>query len=503
MGPNGWRTAVPLEEHRFPLHLWASSRALGAGWLVPAVARQYRLVAPPTPDVETIAATMRFAQADEDLCARPVGLALEVLDGPDASIHRVDGDEITVGRGALCDVTLTDPSVSEFHFRLSADVGQVVLEDLGSSNGIWIGRARVTRAHLVPGARFRAGAVRMQLRDIETAPTAVTKREEFFGLRGQSQEMRSIFSLLSRFAPTPLPVLVTGETGVGKGMIARALHQASGRSGRLVVVDCTALPRELADGLLFGHIKGSFTGATSDRLSPFEEADGGTLFLDEIGELPLELQPKLLRTIDELTVQRLGSNEPKKVDLRLVAATNRNLLEEVSSGRFRADLYHRLAGVPIRVPPLRNRKDDVLFLASKFLEDVCAQIGQPIALGEEVADDLLRLNWPGNARELRQTIFRAAYLCEGSELCRRDLLQNDEMQSQDISPASAANGTPQGPPLQEQVREFKRDYCLSLLARSSTMTAAAREAGFTPKGFRVLLKKLGIEGRKHLAEHSS
>ncbi len=455
---------------------------------------------PTKQDVESIAATLRIAQANEELRPRPAALAIEILDGADAGLHTVGGEDITVGRGALCDITLRDASVSEFHFRLTAGTEDVLLEDLGSSNGLWIGRARVERAHLIPGARFRAGAVRMQLREIETAPCAVVRGDDFFGLRGRSEHMRATFALLARAAPTALPVLITGETGVGKGEVARALHRASGRSGRFVTVDCTRLPREMADGLLFGHMRGAFTGANADRPSPFEEADGGTLFLDEIGELPLELQPKLLRAIDERVVQRLGSNTQRIVDVRIVAATNRHPLQEVSAGRFRVDLYHRLAGLAVRIEPLRNRREDIPFLASLFLAEVCEQLGQSIDLGAEVAAELQRRDWPGNVRELRQTILRAAYLGDGAELMVKDLSQYDDSLDWVVpaAVATAAEGASSRGPLQPLVDELKRSYCRDLLAESSSMTAAAKVAGFTPRGFQLMLKKLGMKAEDHL-----
>jgi len=459
-------------------------------------------VNPSSHEVEAIAATLRIARDDEELCPQPAGLVLEILDGPDSGSYDVAGQELTAGRGPLCDIPLRDPSVSEFHFRLTAGTEHVLLEDLGSSNGLWIGRARVDRAQLLPGARFRAGTVRMQLREIATTPSAIARSDDFFGLRGRSQAMRSIFALLARAAPTPLPVLVTGETGVGKGMLARALHRASGRQGPFVAVDCTALPRELADGLLFGHVKGSFTGATADRSSPFEHADGGTLFLDEIGELPLELQPKLLRALDEQVVQRLGSNEPRAVDVRLVAATNRHLVQEVSAGRFRSDLYHRLAGFAIRVPPLRGRREDIPFLASVFLAEVCAKQGLSLEVGEEVAAELSRWDWPGNVRQLRQTVLRAAYLSEGPELSAASLMQHDD--APDDAPAvdhtpDLASRTAEGP-LQPLVDEFKHEYCCALLARSSTIAEAAATAGFSARGFRLLLRRLGVDAQEHVGK---
>ena len=449
-------------------------------------------------DFEAIAATLLTAQANEELRPRPAALAIEVLDGAHKGLHTVDGEEITVGRGALCDVTLTDASVSEFHFRLTAGTKDVLLEDLGSSNGLWIGRAKVERAHLLPGARFRAGAVRMQLKEIETVSFAVTRDDDFFGVRGRSEHMRSTFSLLARAAVTPLPVLITGETGVGKGALARAVHRASGRSGRFVTVDCTRLPHEMADGLLFGHMKGAFTGATSDRPSPFEEADGGTLFLDEIGELPLPLQPKLLRAIDERVVQRLGSNEQRTVDVRIVAATNRDLMQEISAGRFRVDLYHRLAGLAVKVQPLRNRREDIPFLASLFVAEVGEQIGQTIELGDEVVAELQRREWTGNVRELRQTILRAAYLSDGGELAVGDLAQYDDSLDREAAETAAADSGAALGPLLPLVDEFKRNYCREVLAASSSMTAAAKVAGFSPRGFQLMLRKLGMKAEDYL-----
>jgi len=434
---------------------------------------------PTSKDGHAIAATLRIAKANEELRPRPTGLAIAVLDGMDEGLHQVAGEEISVGRGTLCDITLKDPSVSEFHFRVTLGTEEVLLEDLGSSNGLWIGRARIERAHLLPGARFRAGNVRMQLRDIATAPSAVARDDDFFGLRGRSESMRSVFALLARAAPTPLPVLVSGETGVGKGQLARALHRASGRKGPMVTIDCTALPREMADGLLFGHLQGAYTGATADRPSPFEDAEGGTLFLDEIGELPSDVQPKLLRVIDESVVQRLGSNTPRPIDVRLIAATNRQLVQEVSAGRFRADLYHRLAGIAIRVQPLRNRREDIPFLASLFLTEVYADIGRTIEIEHDVSAMLAQRHWTGNTRELRLAVHRAAYLCRGHTLTIADFTQYDDEEFTGVTADPNGAPAPSGiSPLRPLVDEFKRDYCRNLLSQSTSIAAAAKVAGF-------------------------
>ncbi|MCX4241799.1 sigma 54-interacting transcriptional regulator [Paraliomyxa miuraensis] len=275
---------------------------------------------------------------------------------------------------------------------------------------------------------------------------------------------------------------------------------ATERSGRFITVDCTGLPHQMADGLLFGHMKGAFTGATSNRPSPFEEADGGTLFLDEIGELPLELQPKLLRAIDERVVQRLGSNTQRTVDVRIMAATNRDPMQEVNAGRFRVDLYHRLAGILVKIQPLRNRREDIPFLAKLFLAEVCERSGQKIELGAGVLAELLRREWAGNVRELRQTILRAAYLSEGGEVTVRDLVQFDDVLEQGAAKdnAPAEMGAFARGPLQAAVDEFKRGYSRQLLAESPSMSAAARVAGMTPRGFQLMLRKLGINAEDYL-----
>jgi len=454
-------------------------------------------------DGSAIAATLKMPRVDEEMRSRPSGLVIEVSGDDNAGVHTVSGDVLTVGRGPLCDVQLGHKSVSEFHFRLTVnDAEQVLLEDLQSSNGVWVGRARVQRAILLPGARFRAGSVQLCLREITASPSAMTLDDDFHGLRGKSEIMRSLFALLRRTAPTPVPVLVSGETGAGKGQLARALHAASQRSGRLVTVDCTALPRDMAEGLLLGHVKGAFTGAIADQPSPFEVADGGTIFLDEIGELPLELQPKLLRVIDEGIVQRLGSTKPRPVDVRVVAATNRNLVEEISVGRFRVDLYHRLAGIAVTIPPLRSRTDDIVFLAELHLESISEKMGQRMTLSAEAKKSLVHNEWSGNVRQLQQTIQRAAYLARRMEITAQDLTQYDDVLAL-LGEPEATHSADDGEPRQHLgvlVDEFKRDYCRGVLRESATMTIAAATAGYSIRGFQALLRKLDLRAQDYLGE---
>ncbi|MEZ5626961.1 MAG: sigma-54 dependent transcriptional regulator [Rhodocyclaceae bacterium] len=232
------------------------------------------------------------------------------------------------------------------------------------------------------------------------------------GLVGQSQALRQVWSLIKRVAPTPSTVLIQGESGVGKELAARALHQMSTRAERpFVPVNCAAVSAELIESELFGHMKGAFTGASESRSGLFTYANGGTLFLDEIGELPLALQTKLLRALEEQRVRPVGSTKEIPVDVRVVAATNRDLREEVAAGRFRQDLFYRLEVLTVTIPPLRQRTDDIVPLAEHFNRQLAARLGlPPLPMTSEVAGRLVGYTWPGNVRELRNFIERALIL---------------------------------------------------------------------------------------------
>jgi transcriptional regulator with GAF, ATPase, and Fis domain len=228
---------------------------------------------------------------------------------------------------------------------------------------------------------------------------------------GRSVAMRRVFAVLERISPTDTTVLIDGETGTGKELVAEAIHEESQRSGGpFVVFDCSAVSATLIESELFGHVRGSFTGAVGDRPGAFEAADGGTLFLDEIGELPLDLQPKLLRALERREVRRVGSNVARRVDVRIVAATNRNLAREVERGKFREDLYYRLAVIPVSLPPLRERLDDISLLVRHFEEQLRARSGSPSPLPDEIVAGLAARSWPGNVRELRNAVARALSL---------------------------------------------------------------------------------------------
>jgi DNA-binding NtrC family response regulator len=304
-----------------------------------------------------------------------------------------------------------------------------------------------------------------------------------------------------------MSVLISGETGTGKELVARALHDESGRhKGPFVVLDCGALPRELAEAAILGHKKGSFTGAVADRAGCFEEADGGTLFLDEIGELPLDLQPKLLRVLDRREVQRIGDSQVRKVDVRVVVATHRDLRKMVGQGLFREDLYFRVSVMAVELPPLRERENDIIGLAELFLDEFRRMNGQAPRLGEAVKRALLAETWRGNVRQLRNAVERAAHLAQGGVIEPTDLhLGRREQRHPTTAPVDGGSETDRegfDPALFEMpfkdgkqtlVDGFERRYFSRLLEKcDGNLSRAAAEAGITRYYLRELLKRLGM-----------
>lgn len=249
---------------------------------------------------------------------------------------------------------------------------------------------------------------------------------------GESATIKEIHSMIERIAPTDSRVLITGENGTGKELVARAIHRGSKRAAKsFVEVNCAAIPAELIESELFGHEKGSFTGASAQRIGKFEQADGGTLFLDEVGDMSLQAQAKVLRALEEEKIERVGGNKLIPVNVRVLAATNKNISEEIEKGTFRKDLYHRLSVIPLRVPPLRERREDIPILVRAFIEDVCSRNGMSKkTIGDEALARLSALDWPGNVRELRNAVERLVILSPGASL--------------DISLLDATGGTAKG-----------------------------------------------------------
>ncbi len=357
--------------------------------------------------------------------------------------HAVERGTLTIGRGPSCDLILEDPTVSERHAGLTVDAGGAVVEDLASLNGTFLDERRIHVAEIGNGGLLRLGRT-----EIECIPRRDSGGRPARGIL-RTAGLAEAFERARRAAPLREPVLLLGETGSGKEILARALHSdGSRRSGSFVAVNCAALPREIAESILFGHQRGAFTGAAESHRGAFQRADRGTLFLDEIGEAPPEIQAKLLRAVEGREVLPVGGERPVPVDVRVVAATNRDLVAESRVGRFRSDLYHRLSAIVIHIPPLRERPEDVAPLAEAFLESLASDLGErqflPAALRK-----LERHYWSGNVRELRNVVLRSAFESPGPEIGPEHVALDDpsvacrpsrEVGPDDIAAALRAHG---------------------------------------------------------------
>jgi transcriptional regulator with GAF, ATPase, and Fis domain len=360
---------------------------------------------------EAQATTEILVRDGDRLKLRTRTIHLDILGGPNAGQSaNLVGPEARVGSGPGCQLTLLDPAVSRHHLTLRVERGRVRVVDAGSSNGTTLDGVVVHDAYARTDSTLVVGNTTLRLRLADgLVDLPISAREQFGALIGKSVAMRLVFTILERVAATDEVVLLEGETGTGKDLCAEAIHEESPRAaGPFVIFDCSAVSPTLIESELFGHVRGAFTGAIADRTGAFEAAAEGTLFLDEVGELPLEMQPKLLRVLERREVRRVGSNEVRKVDARIVAATNKTLSEEVGAGRFREDLYYRLAVVPVRLPPLRERTDDIPFLVERFAAGSAQGPGR--TLDERWVKKLAAQAWPGNLRELRNAVARALSL---------------------------------------------------------------------------------------------
>ncbi|HEY2511977.1 MAG TPA: sigma 54-interacting transcriptional regulator [Polyangiaceae bacterium] len=412
-----------------------------------------------------------------------------VLDGSDRGTRvSIPAGGLRIGTAAGNHLQLHDTTVSRIHCELRLRRGCVQLMDAGSTNGSIANGVRVRDADLYPGATVRVGAttLRLQASD-ERLSIPLSPRTQLGEMVGASAEMRRIYAVIERVAPTMATVLVRGETGTGKELVARAVHSLSARADKpLVPVDCAAIAPNLIESELFGHVRGAFTGAVGERRGLFEEADGGTLFLDELAELPLAAQAKLLRVLESGEIRRVGANTPRKVDVRVIAATNRPLAPEVNHGSFREDLFYRLAVVEIELPPLRARREDVPMLAQHFYERFTGRPG-PIPL--DLLASLPTRSWSGNVRELRNFIERSLSLGLGE---------------------GGAQGAPLAVPLpgldafvphdrpmlearQAWVDQFESAYVRALLQRTNgNVTHAAKEARVSRRFLQSVMRRLGL-----------
>jgi DNA-binding NtrC family response regulator len=430
---------------------------------------------------------------------------LRVVAGPDqGKEHMLDEGTTMVGTHADNDLVLADATVSRYHLEVRVRRDGIEIRDLDTTNGTKHGGARVSQIILTGAARLRLGKhTEIDVEPIDhNVELSDWPSDRFGDVLGSTAPMKRLFSLLAKAAPTEATILLQGETGTGKEAIAEAVHHQSRRAkGPFVVVDCGSIPHELIASELFGHAKGSFTGAAADKQGLIEAANRGTLFLDEIGELALDLQPQLLRVLDRRQVRRVGETQSVDVDIRVIAATHRDLRAMVRAGQFREDLYYRLAVVATSVPPLRDRKADIPALATWFAE----KMGRgSFAQSPALLEQLQRHEWPGNVRELRNVVERALSLGDtgfaelGDTPAPRATPMPSVVDVGDDQPKRSSNPDVLELPFKEAkaqlVEAFERDYLRALLARHhGNISRAASEAGIDRNYIHRLVKKYGLE----------
>jgi DNA-binding NtrC family response regulator len=408
------------------------------------------------------------------------------------TVYPLSGEVLRIGKAPENDVVIDHPTVSRNHLVVRRQGDLFLVQDLDSPHGTFLDGAQVREAYLRPGALLKVGDVRLRFSP-RVAPVRIdpSADDRLGDLVGRSVPMRQIFALLQRISPTDSTILLAGETGVGKGAAAKVIHKLSPRaSGPLVVFDCASISNSLIESELFGHEKGAFTGAVSQRIGCLERAHGGTLFLDEIDDLALDLQPKLLRAIEDREFRRLGASNPVSFDARIVVASKKDLWAETQAGRFREDLYFRLSVFTVSLPPLRDRKEDIPLLVDAFAGE-----GLWGRLPEKVREQFLGHTWPGNVRELRNALERARHMADLPELAGEGLLREFTREA----PASEGDSLPvefTGPfkaCKDELIRAFEREYLTRLLGRTKgNIARAAREAELDRKHLYSLLHKYGL-----------
>ncbi len=423
---------------------------------------------------------------------------LAVKDGPDKGTSRLlEHGTLLVGQHRNNDLVLTDDTISRYHLEIQVRKTGLFIKDLETTNGTFYGAAKVGTLEVTSAAQLRLGKhTRIELTPVDTDVTLGAYQGDRFGdAVGSSDAMKALFAMLSKVAPTDATVLLEGETGTGKEVISEAIHQQSSRAnGPFVVVDCGAIPENLVGSELFGHRKGAFTGATTDKQGLIKAAHGGTLFLDEIGELSLELQPQLLRVLEKREIRHIGDSKSQSVDIRVIAATNRNLLEMVKEGMFREDLYYRLAVVRAFLPPLRERGDDIALLAMRFADNFTSSF----ALSPTLLEALKNHSWEGNVRELRNVVERALSLrgIDG-QASATDILSPLSNRSSARAATAPVHAEMLDMPFKEAkgllVEAFERDYLEQLLTKHrGNISQAANEAGIDRNYIHRLVKKYGL-----------
>jgi transcriptional regulator with GAF, ATPase, and Fis domain len=431
---------------------------------------------------------------DEDRAINLRQCKLVVLKGSQRGREgNIAGDVIRICKSEANDLVLSEDTVSRVHCEILRDTHGYLLRDLQSTNGTFLDGAEVREAYVRSGSVITVGTVQIKFQPFEERIEILpSESERLGGLVGRSLVMREIFGLLERVSPTEATVLLEGETGSGKDLVARTIHELSRRKeGPFTVVDCGAVAGTLIESELFGHEKGAFTGATATRQGAFELASGGTLFIDELGELGLDLQPKLLRVLEQREIRRVGGSRTIRVDIRVIAATKKDLKQEVEKGKFREDLYFRLSVVPMYIPPLRQRREDIPLLVEEFSK----KLGGPgFEVPRDALDSLMAHDWPGNIRELRNVLERGLYLSKQ--------IGSDAFKVVNPTGMGSIRALDEGTPAQFNPSEsyrankerwndaFERRYLQWLLGRAEgNISKAAREADMDRKYLHKLIKK--------------
>jgi len=427
------------------------------------------------------------------------GAILFVVTGPNQGRElRLSGQEVAIGSAPDCDLVLGDPTVSRHHLTAYCSGSLVRLTDQDSKNGSFYDGRRFQRIDIGFGDLFTVGETLIKVIPTEEPlDAAASPRDQHGGLVGTSVVMRRLFTLIDQVAIAEATVLIEGETGVGKELVAEEIHlRSSRRDGPFVVFDCGSVPGELIESALFGHVRGAFTGAITDRIGVFQEADGGTILLDEIGELKSELQPTLLRVLERGVIRPVGASKHRPVNVRVLAATHRDLAGMVNSGSFREDLYYRLAVIRLLVPPLRERPEDIPQLVRHFLN----RLGRgDLLVAPEVLEQLSTATWPGNVRELRNAVHRGVILARNGSLPQEAIMGNAFAQQ------SAAGTTAPTPALRpgvarkpfrmakaEAIETFEHQYLSELVEEYETISACAEAADMDRRHLRTLLRRHGL-----------
>jgi DNA-binding NtrC family response regulator len=420
-------------------------------------------------------------------------LRVEVVEGPDKGKQIIGGEVVSVGTARDNALPVGDFTVSRYHLEVSVRPGGILVTDLGSTNGTYIGAVRVERAIVPPGTLLKLGGTTIRFDDAvrRAIPAPASGRSELAGMIAVSPQMVRLFADIERVAATPTSVLIVGESGTGKERVAEALHARSARgTAPLVTIDCGALSSSLLASELFGHERGAFTGADRLHKGAFERAENGTVFLDEIGELPGADQSALLGVLERKRFRRVGGSSELELEARVIAATNRDLRAEVNTGRFRQDLYHRLAVVVLRLAPLRERREDIPLLIEHFARDLGAVGSIEALFGDDQLARWQKHPWPGNIRELRNAVEAAIVVGPQS-------FASEPAPAPQPDPAASTDDTPLGPYKDQRatvVRDFERGYLGRLMAQAAgNVSHAARIAKMDRSHLIDLLHRHGLK----------